>query len=123
MLLIAGLLLLALGLLSGVVLVLAPFGVLAAQAGVTLWATFPLLSLLGFSMLAMQAQPAQVRLVSVVSSALLLALALASITALVLASAALIPAPAGAGSLWFVLVIGVLLGSVGAAAYGRRAEA
>jgi hypothetical protein len=123
MLLIAGLLLLALGLLSGVVLVLAPFGVLAAQAGYTLWATFPLLCLLGFSMLAMQAQPAQVRVVSVVSSALLLALALASITALVLAAAALIPAPAGAGSLWFVLVIGVLLGSVGAAAYSRRADA
>jgi hypothetical protein len=123
MLLIAGLLLLALGLLSGVVLVLAPFGVLGAEAGYTLWATCPLLCLFGFSMLATQARPAQVRLVSVVSSALLLALALASITALVLAAAALIPAPAGTGSLWFVLVVGMLLGSVGAASYGRMAEA
>jgi hypothetical protein len=123
MLLIAGVLLLALGLLSGVVLVLAPFGVLGAEAGYTLWATFPLLCLFGFSMLATQARPAQVRLVSVVSSALLLALALASITALVLAAAALIPAPAGTGSLWFVLVVGMLLGSVGAASYGRMAEA
>lgn len=122
MLLIAGLLLLALGLLSGAVLVLAPFGVLVTQAGYTLWATFPLLCLFGFSMLAMQARPPQVRLVSVVSSALLLALALASITALVLAAAALIPAPASTGSLWFVLVVGVLLGSVGAASYGRAAE-
>ena len=122
MLLIAGLLLLALGLLSGAVLVLAPFGVLVTQAGYTLWATFPLLCLFGFSMLAMQARPPQVRLVSVVSSSLLLALALASITALVLAAAALIPAPASTGSLWFVLVVGVLLGSVGAASYGRAAE-
>lgn len=122
MLLIAGLLLLALGLLSGAVLLLAPFGVLVTQAGYTLWATFPLLCLFGFSMLAMQARPPQVRLVSVVSSALLLALALASITALVLAAAALIPAPASTGSLWFVLVVGVLLGSVGAASYGRAAE-
>lgn len=119
MVVLVGIVLLALGLLSGVVLVLAALGLLAAVAGLTLWALFPILCIAGFLLVGMQAQPAQVRTVSVVSSALLLLLALASIVAIVLGAAALIPAPASAAALWFVLVIGGALGLTGAAAYGR----
>jgi hypothetical protein len=121
MLLLAGVLLLALGLLSGAALVLASFGILAAVPGFTLWVTFPLLCLAGFALVAVQAKPVLVRVVSLVSSGLLLVLALASIAALVLGAAALVPAPASSASLWFVLVVGGLLGSVGAASFGRAA--
>jgi hypothetical protein len=121
MLLLAGVLLLALGLLSGAALVLASFGILAAVPGFTLWVTFPLLCLAGFALVAVQAKPVLVRVVSLVSSGLLLVLALASIAALVLGAAALVPAPASSASLWFVLVVGGVLGSVGAASFGRAA--
>jgi hypothetical protein len=120
MLLITGVLVLALGLLSGVVLVLAALGVIAAQVGYTLWVAFPLLCLAGFAMIATQAGLAQVRQVSRLSSALLLALALASVFALVLGAAALIPAPVKPGALWFVLGVGALLGSTGAASFAQR---
>jgi hypothetical protein len=123
MLLFVGVLLLALGLLSGAALVLASFGLLAANTGFTLWVTFPLLCLLGFSFVAAQAGPALVRTVSLVASGLMLALALASITALVLGAASLSPAPASPAPLWFVLVVGVSLGSIGAASFGRRSDA
>jgi hypothetical protein len=119
MLLIFGLILIALGLLSGAVILLATVGLIAAAPGLTLWLTFPSLCIVGFLLMAMQAQPAQVRTVSVVSSALLLLMAVASIIVLVLSSASLLPAPASSASLWFVLIVGVALGSIGAASFGR----
>lgn len=121
MLVLVGVVLLALGLLSGAVLVLASLAVLAAEPGLTLWACFPSLCLAGFALVATQATPALLRSVSLAASALLLLLATASIAALVLGAAALVPTPASAASLWFVLVVGALLGSVGAASFGRAA--
>ena len=120
MLIIAGVILIALGLLSGAVLLLATVGLIAATPGFTLWLTFPSLCVAGFILLAMQAQPAQVRTVSVASSALLLLMALASIVVLVLSSASLIPAPASWATLWYVLGVGALLGTFGAASFGRK---
>lgn len=121
MLVFVGVSLLALGLLSGAALLVAPFGILAAEPGLTLWVTFPALCLVGFAFVATQAKPALVRTISLASSALLLALAVASIAALVLGAAALVPRPSSAASLWFVLVVGAGLGSVGAASFGRAA--
>lgn len=120
MLLIFGVALIALGLLSGAVILLATMGLIAAVPGFTLWLTFPSLCIIGFLLLAMQAQPAQVRTVSVASSALLLLMALASIVVLVLSAASILPAPVSSASLWFVLVVGVLLGTIGAASFGRN---
>jgi hypothetical protein len=119
MLFLFGLILLALGLLSGSALVLSTVGILAVTSGITLWLMFPLLSIVGYVMMAMQAEPAQVRTVSVTSSAVLLLLALASVVVLVLSAASLLPAPSSSASLWFVLVVGVALGSIGAATFGR----
>ena len=119
MLSIFGALLMALGLLSGIDLVLATLGLMPATAGLTLWLTFPALSILGFLMLAMQAHPAQVRTVTAASSAVFLLLALASVVALVLSAASLLPAPVSTAPLWYVLVVGVALGSVGAASFNR----
>ncbi len=119
MLLVVGVLFLALGLLSGAVLVLGSLAVLSAEPGLTLSITFPLLCLVGFALVAAQARPALVRAVSLASSAVLLLLALASIAALVLGAAAFIPAPTSTTALWFVLVVGALLGSIGAASFAR----
>jgi hypothetical protein len=50
-------------------------------------------------------------------------MALASIVVLVLSSASLIPAPASSAPLWFVLGVGALLGTFGAASFGRNDSA
>lgn len=121
MLIFVGVVLLAFGLLSGGALVVAALGLVAAEPGFTLWATFPLLCLLGFALVAGQAAPALVRSISLVASALLLVLALASVAGLVLGAAGFAPAPTAPSSLWFVLVVGVVLGSTGAASFGRPA--
>lgn len=119
MLFFVGVIFIALGLLSGTVLVGSTVGLLAAEPGLTLWLTFPSLCIAGFLIVAMQTQTAQVRIVSLVMSGVLLMLALASIVVLVLASASLLPAPSNSAALWFVLVVGLVLGSFGAASFGR----
>jgi hypothetical protein len=122
MLFIVGIILVALGLLSGGMLVAAATALVAAEPGLTLWLTFPGLSIAGFLLLAMQAEPAQVRTVSVASSALLLVLAMASVIVLVLSAASLLQAPSNSAALWYVLVVGVVLGALGAAPYGKRSD-
>ncbi len=117
MLLITGLALLALGLFCGAALLLAPFGLMGLEPSLTLWALFPVLSVLGYAVFAVQAGPAQVRTVSRAASAALLLLALAAVTALVLQAASLLHVSTGMASLWFVLAVGVTLGSVGAASF------
>jgi len=122
MLVAVGIALLALGLFSGAALVAAAFGALAQEPGFTLWATFPVLCLLGFTLVAAQARPALVRSVSLASAALLLVLALAGVAALILGAAGLVRAPTGAPSLWFVVVVGAVLGGLGAASFSRSAD-
>ena len=119
MVLIIGVLIIALGLLSGGALVLASFGVLGADPGFTLWVTFPLLCLFGFTLIATQAKLAVVRMVSLGAAAILLLLAVASIAGLVLGAANLVHIPGRSAPLWFVFVVGATLGSVGAASFGR----
>lgn len=119
MLIFAGAILLALGIVSGIVLLLAPFGIVAMAPGVTLWLMFPLLSLVGYAVVVVQAGHAQIRAISIIASGVLLALALGSVIALVLGAAAAVPQPTSTAPLWFVLVVGFLLGSTGAAVYGR----
>ncbi|MDF3032027.1 MAG: hypothetical protein K0R03_2585 [Moraxellaceae bacterium] len=119
MLLFTAILLLALGLMSGVMLLLAPFGIVAATSSLTLFIMFPLLSLVGFGLAATQAQPAQVRTVSLISSGALLLLSIASAAALVLGASSLLPPPSHTLPLWFVLAFGLVIGPIGAASYGR----
>jgi len=118
MLVAMGVALLALGLLSGVALVLAPFGLWAgASAGWVLWTLFPLLCLLGFTFVATQASPALVRTVTRASAGLLLLLAVGSVVGLVFGAVGLLQAPVSSAPLWFVLAVGVVLGSMGAASF------
>lgn len=120
MLFIAGGFLLALGLFAGAVLVLSPLGVIAAEPNLILWVMFPLLCLVGFAVLAMQAKASQVRTISLGASAVLLVFALASIAAIVLSAASVIEPLSNTASLWFVLAVGAVLGSFGAASFGRQ---
>ena len=122
MLAIVGIILMALGLLSGAVLVLATMGLMAATPGITLWMAFPALYILGYVSMAMQAQTAQMRLATMATSGVLLVLALASVIVLVLSAASLMPEPASTGALWYVMIVGLALGSFGAASFGKSDE-
>lgn len=120
MLFVAGGFLLALGLFAGAVLLLAPLGVLAAEPNLILWVMFPLLCLVGFAVIAAQAKTPQVRSISLAASAILLVLALASVGVIVLSAASVIQPLESTASLWFVLAVGAVLGSFGAASFGRQ---
>lgn len=118
-LLVVGVAFVVLGLFSGAMLVAAPFGLLALEPGLSVWFFFPAFSVLGLTLVIVAAKAAHIRLMSLAVSAVLLVLALASAVGLVLAGASVVNAKAGTSSLWFVLVVAGVLGSIGAASYGR----
>ena len=108
-----------LGLFAGAVLVIAPFGLVSLEPGFALWLFFPMLSVMGYTLVVVGAKAAHIRGLSLVASCLLLALALASAAGLVFSAASVLHPVAGTLSLWFVLVVAGVLGIIGAASYGR----
>jgi hypothetical protein len=120
---VVGVVLLALGLFAGGALVLVPLGLAPWSTGPALWVLFPLFSLGGYLMLATGAHTGTLRTPSLLLSSLLLLLSLAAAAGLVLEAASLVRAVAPTHSLWYVMVVAGLLGSLGAAAYGRRSDA
>jgi hypothetical protein len=122
----AGGLLAALGWLSGLVLVAAALGLGGPQApGWALWLLFPLFSTVGYLLLGMGAGSGAADGVGMtrIFSAGLLLLSLAAALVLFARAAGLLAADGGAGVLWYVLVLGGLVGAVGTAAAGRRVVA
>ena len=113
--------LLALGLFAGVVLVLVPLGLAAMDSGATLWVLFPLLSVIGYTLFATGARVGNFRALSFAVSCLLLVLAVASAAGLVLEAAAVIHPSGNTLSLWYVLAVAGLLGTMGAAASSKTA--
>jgi hypothetical protein len=122
MLLVAGVSLVLLGLVCGVALVLATLGLVAIVPGFTLWLMFPLLCVAGYVLFAVPAPPRAIRALTIASSAVMLLLAIACVGALVLGAAGIVPQPARTAELWYVLVVAGVLGSIGAASYGRDAS-
>ena len=122
MLLITGLVFLALGLLSGAFLVLVPAGLIDRAAGLTLWALFPALTIMGYLMAALSMKPGTLPILSRVSGALLLILALVAAVTLVLQGGAIIEARTDTFSLWYVLALGVALGAAGVSTHRKVAE-
>ena len=114
-LLVVGAFVVVLGLFCGVVLTLAPLGFVPWSAGTALWVLFPLLCIAGFVLFAMAGKTAQVRGFTFAVSCLLLLLALASLGAVVLSAASVVKPAGSVGSLWYVLAIAGMLGSVGVA--------
>jgi hypothetical protein len=119
LLLIAGLVLLALGLFAGGVLVAAPLGLLPYSPGAVLWVLFPVFSVIGYVLFVIGGKNAQIRSGSVIVSSLLLLLSLASAVALVLQAAAIVQPQGSTLSLWDVLVVAGMVGVVGAASLAR----
>jgi|RhiMethySRZTD1v2_1073278.scaffolds.fasta_scaffold02547_12 hypothetical protein len=122
MMFIAGLVLLALGLLCGVLLLLIPLGAVEGVAGMTLWVLFPVFAVAGYLMAASAAGNQNAALLTRASGAALMVLALASAVVLVLQAAAIFSPAGDTLSLWYVLVLGIALGAMGLASR-RRADA
>jgi hypothetical protein len=120
-LLLSGALIAALGLYSGLVLVLAPLNLVTWVASPVLWVFFPLFSLVGYAMVVVAARRTQIRAFTVLVSGLLLLLALGSAAGLVLSAASVLEGVDDMLSLWYVLCVAGLIGGIGAAAFGRPA--
>ena len=120
-LLVAGALVVALGLFSGIVLTLAPLGLAPWSPELVLWVLFPLFSVVGFVLVAMAGRTTQVRGFTFAVSCLLLLLALASAAGVVLSAASVIRPVGSTMPLWYVLVVAGVLGAVGAASSQSRA--
>jgi hypothetical protein len=121
-LLLSGAALLARGLFAGTVLVAAPLGLAGGTAGLALWVLFPLFCAAGYALCVVGARAHRLALLSFAVSCLLLVLGLAAAAALVLAGASLLPTAGSTVSLWYVLVVAGLLGSIGAAARSAAAH-
>ena len=122
MIAIAGGLLAALGILAGALLVGAPLGLVAAAPGLSLWILFPVLTLVGWFMLVVSDLD-PLRGMATRSVAIpLFVLALLAVLGLVAAGAGLVAVNGLTGTtpLWYVAIVGGLLGGVGTAAYSRK---
>lgn len=117
MLLVAGLVLLLLGIVSGAILVLATLGVAGATAGLALWILFPVFTVGGYLLAALPARTPSLVLLTRGSGVALLVLALAAAVALVLQASSIVPSAGGSLALWYVLALGLLLGSTGVATF------
>jgi hypothetical protein len=111
----AGLILMVLGVASGLILVLAPFGVGPAMPGITTWILFPGFTLVGYVLFAVEARTTWVVGASRYAGAALLALALAAAIALFAVGNGLIAAELATLSLWYVLGLGTVMGATGLA--------
>ena len=120
-LIVAGALVVALGLFSGIVLTLAPLGLAPWSPELVLWVLFPLFSVIGYVLVAMAGKTTQVRGFTFAVSCLLLLLALASAAGVVLSAASVIRPVGSVMPLWYVLVVAGVLGAVGAASSQSRA--
>lgn len=121
MVFIAGCLLALLGVASAVVLMagtLAP-GLGLGTPGAALWVFFPLFTLLGWGLVVMASRDPVVRMPTRLVAWPLLALALLAAVALVGSAAGLMQA-ASHGALWYVMVLGGLMGLLGSIGGGRR---
>ena len=111
----AGLILMVLGVASGLILILAPFDIGPAIPGITTWILFPGFTLVGYVVFAVEARTTWVVGASRYAGAALLALALAAAVALFAVGNGLVTASVATLSLWYVLGLGTVMGATGLA--------
>lgn len=121
MLFVAGIVLLALGIVSGLFLLLFPLGLLSGAPGMALWILFPVFTIVGYLMAASPAKDSMVPVLSRASGAILLLLALAAGVVLVMQAGGVLQPRGDSTSLWYVLVVGIVLGAAGVATRGDAA--
>ncbi|GEM_PF-3900905 len=122
MLLIAGLVLMLLGLISGAGIVASSIGMLSVTHDLTLWIMFPAGSFLGLILAALGSRTSAITMLMRLSGALMLILALGSIAVLVLGSMGLLPEPRTFAPLWYVFGVGLFAGASGFLASARPGQ-
>lgn len=116
---IAGGVLALLGFLSAVVLVAAPMGWMTATPGLTLWVLFPLFTLIGYGLLVVGSRDPAVRAPTRLLGAGLLLLALLAAIGLMASGAGMLQLHGDSSApLWYVLVLGGIVGALGCARPG-----
>ena len=123
MIVIAGFVLLALGIVCGALMLLIPLGVVEGTLGLALWVLFPLFSIGGYLMAASASGNTAVPILSRTSGAVMMLLALAAAIALVLHAASIFQPVGDTLPLWYVLAIGGFLGATGLASRKPTAHA
>lgn len=116
--LLAGAVLVLMGLFSGAVLVAGPLGLAAWSPGLALWILFPLFTLVGYMLTVAGSRTSRIQGFSFGVSCALLLLAVVAAVALVLSAASVVPLKGNTTSLWYVFAVAGALGSIGAAAKG-----
>ncbi len=123
-LLFSGGLLFAAGLLSGAILIAAPFGWLSMMPNAVTWALFPLFCVLGFVSMSVGARDLQAaRRMTFVLSGLVLALSKVAALGLFLTAIGVAVAPGTLAGLWYVFALAGLFGVLGIAAGSRALTA
>jgi len=110
--LLVGIVLIALGVISGAALLASAVGWLTLTQVVTLWIMFPFGSALGLLIAALGARTRTAPVLLRYTGSLMLVLSMAAVLTLVLASAGLMPPPRGTAALWYVFGVGLILGIV-----------
>ncbi len=111
----AGLILMVLGVASGLALLLAPFDIGPAIPGITTWILFPGFTLVGYILFAVEARTRWLVGASRYTGAALLALAVVAAVALFAVGNGLVAAAGATLPLWYVLALGTLMGATGMA--------
>jgi LPXTG-motif cell wall-anchored protein len=114
-----GLTFLALGVIAGIVLLLAPFGRSPLAAGPLMWFTFPFGCVIGHVFLMIGASREQMAVTSLLVGAILLLLGLSATVAQFLVSGGVWPATGDTLSLWYVASGGIVLGGIAYALRGN----
>jgi len=113
MMFLAGLVLSALGFVSGAALLGSSIGWLTVSQGPTLWILFPLGTFGGLLLAALGSRTRTLPVLTKLTGAVMFLLALAAVAALVLGSIGVLSAPRETTPLWYVFAIGLLSGSAG----------
>jgi hypothetical protein len=113
MMLVAGALFLVMGLVSGLLLVLAPLNVTPFQPSIMSWVLFPGLTVAGYLFVLVAARTSLVPLISRIAGAVLLLLAGIATVGLFLVANSIVKSPPSTLVLWYVLGVGLVLGSAG----------
>lgn len=116
MLKVSGSVLLALGLVSGCLLIFGPLG-FSTVRGLAPWLLFPVLTAGGFLLLALASATPQVGFLLRLAGTLLLVLALSAAAGLVLVASAILTPATSTLSLWYVLGVGAIFGAAGLLAH------
>lgn len=123
MMMVCGGLLLLMGLLSGLLLTGSPFGLGSENLGWVTWLLFPGFTLIGYAFLILPARTSQVVMITRICGGLLLLLATLAAGGLFVSATGVKPASGDTLVLWYVLVLGLILGPAGLAVQPEKTAA